>query len=383
MEDWDRLEKDFDSTGMKEHIKNQGKSLILTFKNESKKVEKIARIVESCNNFVFSGCGDKYVVSRISEFLWDQISDKPLKVIQSRILADHPPRFLDSDTCVVFLSQSGTTADTVDACKTIMEKGCTVVVITNLKENKKGSLNYICEKYEKGYVLHTHTVLYPETPLPSTGSFHTSLALLDLLTLHINHEQERFLDILLNEIPVAVHELSNSEYVLRWAKLTADKLRFFNHFYVIGDGIRYFVAKKHANIMLMEGVKVNACSVESEEFIHSLIETLECEKKNPLILLKPVFSWYSSMSWMNQRIIRHMWLNYAGENMYFEINPFDFLKTKKKFSGIEGNLLSPFLYTVPLEWQAYYLALLKNVDPGTAKLVNKIRSKDELEKLLK
>lgn len=379
---WKILEEKFDSTKMKNHIETQGLSIELTINKELENIKEVARKVKGYNKFIFSGCGDKYIVSLISEFLWKNVSEKYLDVIQSRILANYPPKWLDKNTCIVFLSQSGTTMDTLEACKTAMRKEANVICITNLKERKRNSLVELCENYKKGFVIKTHTKIYPETPLPSTGTFHTALASLNLLTLFINNGSDIFFDIQINHIPKIVDYLSNSKEVKKESMKMASKLKGFNNFYVVGDASRYGVARKHAKIMLMEGVKTNACDVESEEFIHSLIESLESKKQNPLILLKPLETWISSQ--MNYKIIRKLWLKYAGKGKLIELNPFMFLdaEVKKLFSGIEGDLLSPFLYTVLSEWQSFYLALAKNIDPGKAKLIKKVRGEEEIKKYL-
>ncbi|MFN6992243.1 MAG: hypothetical protein ACK4MM_05930, partial [Fervidobacterium sp.] len=273
---------------------------------------------------------------------------------------------------------SGTTADTLEACKLAISRNAFVVVITNLKEKKLGSLVELCENYKKGFVLRTHTEIYPEQPLPSTATFHTSLAILNLFSFLVNNSDNKFLDLQVNHIPKIVDYLSRNEKLIESCKKTALKLKNYDNFYVVGDGPRYLIARKHAKIMLMEGVKTNACDVESEEFIHSLIETLE-GKINPLILLKPLDSWEKSKE--NYLLVKNTW----PKNKIIEIDPFEFLDNDVKalFGGIEGDLMSPFIYAVLSEWQSYYLAVLKKVDPGKAKLVKKVRSEEELKSFLR
>jgi len=380
--EWRSLEKEYDSMGMKKNIEAQGDSIELTLRKELERIREVAHVLKDCKRFVFSGAGDKYLVPMITEFLWNHISKKPLNVIHSRVFADYVPEFLDDDVCVVLISQSGTTLDTIEACRTAIDKGCVVVSITNLKEEKKTSLVSLCESYEKGYVLRTHTKFYPERPLPSTCTFHTSLLVLNLLALFLNDANEEFFNIQINHIPRVVHDLSNSDEVRSEAKEYAVKLKNFDNFHVVGDGPRYGIARKHGRIMLMEGVKTNACAVESEEFLHSLIETLESKIIDPLIIMKPLDSWKSSI--MSYKLIKNLWLRYGGKDKVCVIDPFRFLNqdVKRCFSGIEGNLLSPFLYAVVSSWHAYYLALIKRKDPGVAKLVSKVREEKEVKRLI-
>ncbi|MBL7169582.1 MAG: SIS domain-containing protein [Candidatus Aenigmarchaeota archaeon] len=376
-----KLFKKVDSNNMKQEIEDQGLSIELTIKNELENIKNISKKLQKCERFVFSGCGDKYVVPLASKYLWNHISEKPLDVIQSWTLKNYPPKHLNSKTCVVFVSQSGTTYDTVDACKLAIEKKCKVVALTNLKEEKYDSLVELCENYKNGHVIRTHTKSYPEKSLPSTGSFHASLTALNLFTIFVNKGPQKFIDFQVNYIPKVVDSLSNSELVKKWAQKAAKKLKKFNNFYVVGDGPRYPVARKQARIMMMEATKVNACDIEGEEFVHSLIETLE-SKSNPLILLKPLMGWEDSFR--NFEMVKKFWLEHAGKKKLTIINPFKFLDKKINylFSGIDGDILSAFLYAPQLEWLSYYLALERGFDPSVGKLVKKVRNRTQIKKML-
>ncbi|MBU5688581.1 MAG: SIS domain-containing protein [Candidatus Aenigmarchaeota archaeon] len=371
---WFKLEK-IDSTNMKANIESQGRSISLTFSKEIEKVKFVAEKVKNCKNFVFSGCGDKYIIPLITEYIWRKYSKKPLNVIHSRILANYPSKSIDENTCVIFLSQSGTTSDVLEAFKEVKKKNAWIVCITNLKEDKQNSLIELCKSYKKAFLLNTWTEIYPEESLPSTATFHTSLALLNLLAILIFSE-ERILDLQVNQIPKIVDVLSRSEKLKEYSRNLALKLKAKENFYILGDGPRYLVARKAARIMFMEGVKTNACDIEAEEFIHSLIEVVE-RRPNILIILKPLEFWDNSMKLY--KIIKNVW----PKKLVIEIDPFEFIDADKKsmFSNIEGDLLSPFIYIIPLEWLSYYLALIKKVDPGKGKIVSKVRNEENLQNL--
>ncbi|MCS7135284.1 MAG: SIS domain-containing protein [Candidatus Aenigmarchaeota archaeon] len=371
---WQKLEK-LDSKNMKGNIESQGRSISLSIKNEIENLKKISEKMKRCNNFIFSGCGDKYIVPLISQYLWRQKSKKPLEVFHSKIISDYLPASIDKNSCIVFLSQSGKTVDVLNAFNVVRKRNPWIVCITNLKENEENSLLSFCRDYQKTFLVNTWTEIYPEEPLPSTATFHTSLTLLNLFVLLIL-EWDKAIDLQVNQIPKLVDALSRSDKVKDFAKKISLKIKKYENFYFVGDGPRYFVARKASRIMFMEGVKTNACDVEGEEFIHSLIEVVE-RKPNILFLLKPLEFWEKSME--IYEFIKNVW----PKKLLIEIDPFEFLDVECKsiFASEEGNLLSPFLYIVPLEWISYYLALVKNVDPGEAKIVSKIRSGKNLQKI--
>ena len=371
--DFKKLEK-LDSTRMKENIESQGKSISLTFTREIENIKRVASSIKNYQNFVFSGCGDKYIVPLISQYFWHKNSSKPLYVFQAKTLSNYMPKMIDKNTCIIFLSQSGTTVDVLEACKAAMQRQACIVAITNLKEEKPNSIIDVCKGYKKFFLIRTWTELYPEEPLPSTATFHTSLAVLNLLIFLITGD-ERGLDMQVNQIPRIVDLLSRSDKVKEYAKKIALRLKDKENFYIIGDGPRYAVARKAARIMFMEGVKTNACDVEAEEFVHSLIEVVE-RKPNMLLLLKPLEFWKKAEK--NYKLIKTIW----PKNLLIEIDPFDFLNDEKSmFADEYGDLFSPFIYIIPLEWTSYYLALAKKVDPGKAMIVKKVRSEENIQNL--
>lgn len=373
---WISLENKMDSTKMKQHIQSQGRSISLTINNEIENIIKIASKVKSSQNFIFSGCGDKYIVSLASQFLWNKISTRHLSIVQSRLLANYPS-YINKKTCIVFVTQSGTTFDTIEACKLAISKKAKVVCITNLKEKKESSIVELCENYENGNVIRTHTEIYPEEPLPSTSTFHTSLAALNLFSLAVNNNRSKIAEIQTNYIPKVVDILSRNEKLMDFCKNMSRKLKKIDNIYVVGDGPRYVSAKKAARIMFMEGSKINAYDIESEEFIHSLIETIE-GKPNLMFLLKPLDFWDKPMQLY--KIIKNTW----PKNRLVEIDPFEFLDadTKMIFSSDETDIFSPFIYTIPFEWLSYYLALIKGKNPGKGKLVSKVRSQEKVKNFL-
>lgn len=379
---WDGLEKEYDSLDMKDNILTQGESTIKTLTNEIQNVHGASEIISRCDRVLLVGAGDKYLIPMISEYLWRRFTHKPIRVIHSRILADYGIK-RGKGSCAIFISQSGKTEDTMDALKKVVSEGIETIGITNLKERSSETLYQIED--HGGIVLRTHTILYPEKPTPSTATFHSTLALLNTLLLFALDGKtkgvEEFIEKQIKDIPKLIDDLSRSKDVIKWSmKKAKDFLEFSgSSFYVVGDGPRYPVARKQALIMLMEACKQDACPIEAEEFSHSLIETLEPENRNkkPLILLKPKKSFISKSLSNQLEFIEKVWKKYGGENKYLAVDPFAF--TDYEISDNVGNLLTPPLYMIPLEWFTYYYAIAQRVDPGKTRLVGKIRNGGQRE----
>ncbi|MBR9679452.1 MAG: SIS domain-containing protein [Candidatus Altiarchaeota archaeon] len=350
-----------DSLDMHSHISMQGLAVRETLSRNRVKTKKLAAELDF-DKLVVNGAGDKYIVPLIASHFWRAYATKPIEIIHSRTLADNPPKYIDKKTLVVFVSQSGKTTDTMDAARAVAQTGASMLTITNLREKEENSLWFI--KDQGGSVLKTYTPIYPEKALPSTMTFHASLALLyqlfsELAGFSIQTE--------LAQLTGIVDKLSKDQTLEhKMIELAMDSLRLGNRTkYVLGDGPRYGLARKLSMIMLMEGAKENAAPIETEEFTHSLIETLDTQnprKLDTIVFMPP-----------DDAVSRH-----SAEKM---------CKTWSKFAQVTqfepprvctnhklNNLLSPQAQMVQAEWFSYYKAVLKGIDPGVGHMVKKVRS---------
>lgn len=337
MVDFFSLKEKYDSKNMYSEILNQGKSALFSVQESFYEIKEPKKF----KNVIITGAGDKYLIGLLGKFLWDSISDIPINVYHSRTLHETKPKTLNKDSLCIFLSQSGKTEDTLKALELAKKRKCQLLGITNNDEGFKGVKNNLITKVA-------------EESLPSTGTFHATTAMLYYYILTL-FEQKKLLNTYFETLK-KVDKDSTSSKIIKWSEKKAEEYKEYEHFYVLGDGPRYPIARKSALIMLMEAAKVNAHPMMTEEFIHSLIETLEKEQNTPLILLKPKQSFVSPELYKTIQSIEKMWK--------------DKIVIK---SNAEHNILSAQLYAIPLEWFAYNLALMRKVDPGIGRLVNKVR----------
>jgi len=344
-----------DSTNMREHILKQGQAAKMSLNHNKKAVEKFASPAEF-DRIIINGAGDKYLIGLTASYLWREFGREPLQVIHSRDLADNPP-YMDENTLVIFLSQSGKTKDTMDAAKLVSSKGCSTALITNLREPTPDSLWFL---KKHGPVFNTQAEIYPELPTPSTLTYHGTLSVLwhmlsELAGKNLYQEIMDAADI--------TDKISNDTAVEEKAKKLAEKLD--GPRYVFGDGPRYGLARKQALIMFMEGTKTNAFSLESEEFLHSAVETLEEDnnEKLPMLMFMPPKG--TPFHDTAEKIVK-IWGEHAPA---YPIEPPEVSKHVNL-----NNLLSVQPQMVFGEWVAYHEAILKGIDPGLTEIVKKVRS---------
>ncbi len=377
MVNWEELEEIHDTLNMKKYLLAQGEDVKLTLEKNKEAIFDVARTLLFCKKIVLTGAGDKYAIPLISQYIWRKFSKKPIIVMHSKTLAEYPD-FLDKETCVILLSQSGRTKDTLLAMKEAMNREAVCIGITNMREVERGTL-FDVSLYPNGILLRTSTKYYPEKPLPATGTFHATITLLNMLLLAAIQEEgiydvSDYLKFQSEEMPELIGKLSNSPEVIEWAKDNALKLKEFRNesFYILGDGPRYGAARKTL-INFMEGAKQDCTAWETEEFYHNLITTLDRVNliKKVLILLKPKEGFVSEHMSKLVFEIDLNWSKFGGEGKYWEINPFKFVDVIVEASI--GNLLTPPLYVVLTQWLAYYLALAKGTDPGYSEVIGKVR----------
>ncbi|MCW1301435.1 MAG: SIS domain-containing protein [Candidatus Nanoarchaeia archaeon] len=377
MVNWEELEEIHDTLNTKKYLLAQGEDLELTLQKNRDTVTDVARTLNFVEKIVICGAGDKYAIPLIAQYLWRSFSRKPMIVIHSKILAEYP-NFLDDRTCVFLLSQSGRTKDTLLAMKMAMDRGAVCIGITNMREVERGTL-FDVSTYPNGILVRTYTKYYPEKPLPATGTFHTTLFILNLILLSAIQEEgfydvSSYIKFQTEQLPKLTHRLSTSVELIDWSREMALKLSNFKQesFYILGDGPRYGIARK-AMINFMEGSKQDCMALETEEFHHNLIATLDRVNltKKFLILIKPKEGFVSEhMSKLLMEIYTY-WMKFGEEEKYLEIDPFKFVDVVVE--STLGNLLTPPLYAIPIQWITYYLALLKGTDPGFSEVVGKVR----------
>lgn len=347
-----------DSTDMREHILKQGRAAKMSLDHNREAVEGFAAQAEF-DRIIVNGAGDKYLIGLTAGYLWREFGREPLTVLHSRDLADNPPH-MDENTLVIFLSQSGKTKDTMDAAKLVAGRGCSTALITNLRDPEPDSLWFL---KKHGPVFSTRAEIYPERPTPSTLTFHGTLSVL----WHVLAELAgKSLYQELQDAAEVTHQVSNDLAVEQGAKSVATKLSGMGPRYVFGDGPRYGLARKQALIMFMEGTKVNAFSLESEEFLHSAVETLEevNKQKLPMLMFMPPKG--AAFRDIAEKTV-NAWSEHAPA---FPISPQEVSRHPRL-----NNLLSVQPQMVFGEWVAYHEALLRGIDPGLTEIVKKVRSK--------
>jgi glucosamine--fructose-6-phosphate aminotransferase (isomerizing) len=256
------------------------------------------------------------------------------------------------DSTVIAVSQSGETADTLNAVKHAKSKGARVVGVTNTLGSSITTLSdaYIC------------TQSGPEIGVAATKTFLTQLVALDLLLLRLglfsgklSESEHDLITKELSSLPGLVEQiLSRSNRVKDLAlKYSTKENAFF-----LGRGANVATA--------LEG----ALKLKEISYIHAEGYPAGESKHGPISLVEPNFLcvFIAPRDRTRDRIIGNiMEMKARGAEVFSVITEGD-----EELKGISdeyfevpvaGEILYPVLCTVPLQLLAYYAATFRGFDP--------------------
>ena len=295
-------------------------------------------------------CGTSWHAGLVGKYLFEEMVRTPVQVdIGSEFRYRDP--LIEKDDLFITISQSGETADTLAAAREAREKGAHVVSIVNVVGSTLAR--------ESEGVLYTHCG--PEIGVASTKAFTGQLAALYLLALHLGRvrgvlsgaDGKAWLDRLVTLPTLVKHVLGREAEILAIAKRYYKKKNFL----YLGRGINYPVALEGA-LKLKEISYIHAEGYAAGEMKHGPIALID--KEMPVVVLAPRDRLYektvSNLMEVKARRAPVIALVAEGERELGKIA--DAVFTVPDVHP----LLSPILFTIPLQLLAYHIAVLRGAD---------------------
>ncbi len=295
-------------------------------------------------------CGTSYHAGCVARYWFEALAGVPCQV---EIASEF--RYRDSvvpaDALLVAISQSGETADTLEALREARRRGFAhTFAICNVPES---SLTR-----EADLKLMTHAG--PEIGVASTKAFTTQLVSLMLLVLALGRRHrldattETALVDELRRLPAAVQEvLALDDTIASLAGEFSDK----HHALFLGRGMHYPVAQEGA-LKLKEISYIHAEAYAAGELKHGPLALVDADM--PVIAVAPsdplLEKLRSNMEEVRARGGRL--LVFADAKAGFDGT--DIALVEIPTDGIQH--LAPVLYTVPLQLLAYHVALIRGTD---------------------
>ncbi|MDX2085149.1 MAG: glutamine--fructose-6-phosphate transaminase (isomerizing) [Candidatus Melainabacteria bacterium] len=304
------------------------------------------------------GCGTSYNAGLVGKYFIEEVARIPVQVEAAGEFRYRKP-VLDADTLVVAISQSGETADTLEAIRLAQLQGAATLVLTNREDSTMAR--------ETDAVLSVRAGV--EVSVCATKSFLAQVVVLYLLGLFLAERRQTLSPEALTELksglvrlPIALEALlSDTEPIQALAK----KYGHARDVLFIARGVNYPVALEGA-LKLKEISYIHAEGYSGSELKHGPIAMLDESIPVVSVLVPgPVFDKMLSncqeAKAREARVIGIIASNAPPESLSEEIR--QVFEDVVIIPAVE-ELLSPLLTTVPLQLVAYYMAeyLGKDVD---------------------
>jgi glucosamine--fructose-6-phosphate aminotransferase (isomerizing) len=302
-------------------------------------VEKIVEEMKRAHSIFFVGCGSSYHACLAASYLFSKIAKKHVNVLLASEFSDYE-HFLNSDTIVIAVSQSGETYDVLEAVRTAKKKGSKVISIVNVMGSSL--------MRESDSFLHMNAG--PEICVLSTKTYTSQLTLLTLLAYAFDgkfEEGKNKLKYLWN----IIYNLTSANMRNKIKEL-AEKLKDKEHIFCIGRGLQYATALEAA-LKIKEASYIHAEALAGGELKHGTIALIE--NGTPCIVF---------VSEENEEEIISNAVEIKSRGGYIiGISPknneiFDFW-VKVPETGNENSIVQ----IIPIQILAYQLALLRGCDP--------------------
>jgi len=222
----------------------------------------LASAIRDAQQVVFTGCGSAFFAARFGVSWLSAMAGKAAFAVPSSEFAECAP-LLGPETLVIALTQSGETADVIDAVALAQASGAQVHAIVNVPYST------VARTVERTYPLHAGV----EQSVLATKSFVAKLTRLLLAAGDLAGRRERVEDDVRKAASAISHLLDDPGMQARIEGLAA-RLAAREHVFLIGRGVGYAVAQEAA-LKLKEGSYVHAEALAAGELKHGTIALIE------------------------------------------------------------------------------------------------------------
>ncbi|MFK5970612.1 MAG: glutamine--fructose-6-phosphate transaminase (isomerizing) [Candidatus Marithrix sp.] len=295
-------------------------------------------------------CGTSYHAGLVARYWIETLIKIPCVVeIASEFRYRQP--LANSNTLIVTLSQSGETADTLAALQEAKRLGF-------------GPSLAICNVPESSLVRASDMVLMthagPEIGVASTKAFSTQLVALLMLTVVLGHqhgmsvELEKKIVAAMAELPEQFTQmLALNDQIEQLAKQLADKQNAL----FLGRGIHYPIAMEGA-LKLKEISYIHAEAYPAGELKHGPLALVDSDM--PVIAVAPNDSLQEKLKSNLQEVHARGGHLYIFANQQVIMQESDYIEVIEL--GEVNEIISPIVYTIPLQLLAYHVAVIKGTD---------------------
>ncbi|OGY69011.1 MAG: hypothetical protein A3B94_00170 [Candidatus Jacksonbacteria bacterium RIFCSPHIGHO2_02_FULL_43_10] len=254
---------------MIKEIMEQKETTRRAVEQDEQQLKKVADMIDHAYGSFLVGCGSAAAVCKLGEYVFAKIGNRHINAVEASEFK-HFSGFLTPRSLMIVVSQSGETADVIEAIETAKKKKVKVIGILN---NTSSTIARLAD-----YVFPIHAG--PERAVASTKAVTAQYPVMTLLAYAVRGdiaEGKR----LLVEVAGQMNDLLNPRYG-QYVKKIAKMLVRQEHVYILGRGVNVPIAKE-SSIKLQEISYIHAESFAAGELKHGPLALIT--KKTPVIVL--------------------------------------------------------------------------------------------------
>lgn len=325
---------------MLKEIFDQKETIMRALTQDKKKLEQVAQMIRKAYGTFFIGCGTAGKVCHTAEYIFAQVAKRHINVIFGSEFDTQEP-FLRKETLLLAVSQSGETADVLEAYKVAKRKGVKTVGIVNVAGSTIARQSDVVLPVNAGV----------EKAVASTKATTAQLAILTLLayTLAGKFEEGRRV---LADAASQINDLLNPRYA-QHIGVIAKKIKNVESMYVIGKGADYPMALEAA-IKLQEVSYIHAQGFAAGELKHGPLALIT--KNVPLIAFVPAGEYRQDVL-SNVAEVRARGGHIIGVSARNDTLFHDWIRVP------DVGTAQPIVNIIPIQLLAYQLAVLRKNNP--------------------
>ena len=304
---------------------------------DNNQIQQFVDNIKQASNLYITGSGTSYNAAEITKYLMSKFAKIKISTLISSELP-FSPNEIESDSTLIVISQSGESADVLEAVKIAKESNAKILSIVNLLNSSLSQQSSLVIGLNCG----------PEIGVAATKSFTSQLAILYKIT---NELCNGCINVDWEKISNAISQiLSKSSKMKELAK----NLKEITDIYVLGRGIHLPIAREAA-LKLKELSYIHAEGIPGGELKHGPLALMDSNVY--VIIINPNDSTYNdtlnSANEIKARGAKIIGISDKKSDVYdywVEIPSVD-------------ESLYPIIEIVPIQLLAYYSALEKKTDP--------------------
>lgn len=317
-------------------ISEQPETIFKAGENTKNAIKEAADYLKHSRNVYLTGSGTSYNASLVAKYLLSKYAKiKSESIISSEL--QFSPDSLEPNSIVIAISQSGESADVLEAVNIAKKNDCKIISIINSMTSTLSRESDIVIGMNCG----------PEIGVAATKSFTSQLIILYKIIQELNGEVKINLDEISSSISKILEEHNNIKEI-------ANEIKDISDIYVLGRGIHYPIAIESA-LKIKELTYIHAEGIAGGELKHGPLALMDTNVF--VIIINPEDSTYQD-TLTSAREIKARGAKIIGISDK-ESDAYDYwIKIPKT-----NELTYPISETIPIQLLSYYCALEKKTDP--------------------